>query len=130
METVTDSVTRRPKGRWRVRVPRGSLVSLGRYIAAWKALKQLPSGASIAGWDHFPTPASDVLRRMREGLHDRINRRLPWYGQGRKWDAQWQVETMRLAFRVNTMRLLVWEREVPKEFRARLEHRITRAWEE
>lgn len=121
--TVTDRVTRRPRGRWGVRLPKGSLVSLGRYVAAWRALRSLPPDAHVRGWDHFPTPAGDVLRKMRAGLHDRINVHLPWWGKGRKWENTWQWDAHRCAREVNTSRLVV--RWVPKDLRKRLAHRIT-----
>ncbi len=120
---VTDRVTPRPKGKWRVRLPKGSLVTMGRYVAAWKALRSLPPGAQVNGWDHFPTPAKDVLRKMRAGMHERISRHLPWWEKGRKWEGQWQRDAHRTAWEVNTPRLVV--RWVPMDLRKRLAHRIT-----
>lgn len=113
-----------------IRLPNGRSVRIATYVNAWRVLRaQLGPGHSpmhhdslINGWDHFPTLASDVLRDIRFGLHDRINQHIPGYGVGRKWDSMWQTETMRTARAVNTPRLAV--RWVPHGFRARLAHRL------
>ena len=88
-------------------LPNGKAVSLACYTARWKAVKAAPADAEIRGWDHFPTPAADVLRELRFGMHDRVNRRDPAYGVGRKWDADWQRETAHAARALNQPRLAI-----------------------
>lgn len=58
-----------------ITIPNGKRVTLGQYCAAWKALKGMDPQAEVKGWEWYTVPASHVLRRMREGLEDRINRR-------------------------------------------------------
>ena len=131
--TVTDRVTARPRGQRAIRLPSGRLVSLGVYVAAWRTLLETPPDYQVQDWDHFATPAARVLDRMREGMHDRINRRLPWWGQGRRWDEDWQRDAGRCARLVNSRglaRLLVRPGDVPRDYRDRLAARITHAWEE
>lgn len=112
-----------------IRLPNGRSVSLPVYVRAWRALRErhapgtspLHSDTLVNGWDHFPTLSSDVLREIRYGLHDRINRHLPWYGKGRKWDGAWQGQIWRLQ---HDLQMRVAIHYVPMEFRARLAHRI------
>ncbi len=107
-----------------VRLGSGRVVSLGTYVAAWKRALSAPAHATFR-----ETPCSwaggdrdQVLREFRAGLHDRINRHLPRYGKGRKWDPQWQIETYRAARDLNTPRLaLHW---LPAWLKARFAHRI------
>lgn len=108
-----------------VRLPNGRLVRLGAYVEAWRTLKAMPPEKLIKGFDHFPTAAGEIRRKMAEGTHDRINRHIPNYGKGRKWEAQWERDARHTASRVNTYRLIVRTPEVhPVELRARLRHRI------
>ncbi len=58
-----------------VRLPNGRRVELRAYVAAWRRLLSMDAGEMVAGWDYYPCAAGDVLREMRRGLHDRINRR-------------------------------------------------------
>jgi hypothetical protein len=82
-------------------LPNGKRSVLPTYCAAWRTLKTLDPKAQVKGWDDFPADAADVLRDMRAGLADRINRHIPGYGRGRKWDARYQLELRRDARRVN-----------------------------
>lgn len=69
----------------------GRTIRLSRYVAAWKACLVTPPstriGDGISGWGEN---AGEALEALREGLHDRINRHLPWYRRGRKWHSDWQ----------------------------------------
>jgi hypothetical protein len=80
---------------------------------------------SVKGWDHFPEKAEVILREIRRGIHDRINRRMPGYGVGRKWDYQWQTDAMRTAMAVNTPRLVIYRRNLAPEWRERFAHRFS-----
>lgn len=107
-------------------LPNGRRCSLGVYVASWKTILQIvreTPAASIRGFDHFPDEAPRVLRALRLGMHDRINRHLPGFGVGRKWDQDWQRAARHCANEVNYPRLVV--RWVPADLRARLEHRLS-----
>lgn len=107
----------------------GRRVGLGNYVEGWKRAKRAPPGAvfrgSPCGWAHVDEDAAEILRQFRAGMHDRINRRLPWFGQGRRWDPNWQAEARRFARQVNTPRLIV--RWAPFEFRERFAARLSGA---
>lgn len=104
----------------------GRPVTLATYVRAWKAALTAPANSMFAGSPSDPrTPASRewVLREFRDALDDRINRKLPWYGRGRKWSSEWYWDAWRTARAVNDPRLRVgW---VPAEFRARLAERLS-----
>ena|SRR6185503_221027 len=99
-------------------------VTLGQYVKAWRAVKEAPAAtefkSSLCGW--WPASREEILSQFMQGVHDRINRRIPGYGEGRKWDQDWQRTTQNFARSVNTPRLVV--RWAPKEFQERLAHRI------
>ena len=128
--TVTTLTNRQMIGtgeRLAVRIPSGRLVSLGAYVAGWRkvaALAATDPDARVHGWDYFAEDAWRVLRDLRDGMHDRINRHIAGYGIGRKWDADWQRAARHCANEVNHPRLIV--RYVPPDLRARLAHRIHR----
>jgi hypothetical protein len=104
----------------------GRRVGLGVYVKAWKTVLAAPATAwfrttpcSWAGGDR-----AQALREFRAGLDDRINRHIPDYGRGRKWQSQWQIETWRAAQALNHPRLVIhWLPEWLKaRFGARLQH--------
>jgi hypothetical protein len=105
-----------------VTLPNGKKVGLGEYVRGWKVVRELPPAQLCRGWDYFEIKAASILRDLRDGMHDRINRHIEGYGQGRKWSSDWQGAARRTAYDVNTPRLVV--RWVPFEFRARLAHRL------
>lgn len=106
-----------------IRLPNGRAVSVGAYVRAWRALLALDGAATVRDFGPWPEPASDVLRALRAGIHDRINRHTAAYGLGRKWAADWQRAAVQCAHAVNTPRLIV--RWAPADLRARLAHRLT-----
>lgn len=103
----------------------GRRIGLGRYVAAWKACLKLPPktwiGLGISGTGERADEAIDELRR---GLADRINRHIPGYGKGRKWAIDWYSAAWRIAWNLNGRRIVTYERDCPKELRARLAHRF------
>jgi hypothetical protein len=105
-----------------VTLPNGKRCGLGVYVAAWRTILSLAPDTMLPGFDHFPSAARDVLRDLRNGMHDRINRHVPGFGKGRKWDQDWQRGAIQCAHAVNTPRLIV--RWVPADLRARLSHRL------
>ena len=108
-----------------VTLPNGKKCSLGVYVASWRTLKSLPQDARVGGFDHFSEAPSLILRELRRGLHDRINRHDPAYGRGRKWDHDWQRQAIQTANNLNTPRLAInW---LPMEFRERFAHRLSAA---
>lgn len=106
-----------------IRLPNGRSVGLGKYVAAWRKLRKMNPDDQVRGFGYFPEDAAYILREMRFGMHDRINRHIACYGVGRKWDQDWQQHAMQAAHAVNTPRLVV--RWVPPDLRKRLAHRIT-----
>ena len=106
-----------------IRLPNGRSVTLGAYVAAWRAVKSLDPSRPCGGFDHFPEPAGDILREMRRGMHDRINRHLSWFGTGRKWEQDYQINTMRRARAVNG-RGRVWPDLIHRDYRPRLARRL------
>lgn len=108
-----------------ITLPDGHHCSLGKYVEAWSILRGAYHNSNVSGFDHFPMTAPEVLRELRYGMHDRINRHIPGHGIGRKWDQNWQRAALQTALAVNTPRLIV--RYCPPDFRVRLAHRITTA---
>ena len=106
-----------------IRLPNGRRVTLGTYVRAWRALLTMKPTDQVKGFDHFAEDASRILRELRRGMHDRINRHIPGYGRGRKWSHDWYRAAWRTSRDVNTPLLIV--RWVPHDLRARLAHRLT-----
>ena len=107
-----------------ITLPNGKPCTVGTYVKAWRTILTLAPDCQLPGWGHFPTAAGDILRELRYGMHDRINRHVAGYGVGRKWDDQWQRDAAHTARRVNTRRLIVRETECPRWLRPRLAHRL------
>jgi len=104
----------------------GRTIGLGRYVAAWKACLDLPGntriGRGVNGWGQT---ASEALADLRAGMHDRINRHLPGYGRGRKWDDDWQLAMSHARHQLNTPRLAIhW---LPADLRERFADRLCEA---
>lgn len=107
-------------------LPNGKSISFTAFCSSWRQAKEIAKThpeALIKGWEWYPVKVDEVLREIRFGMHDRINRHVPGYGKGRKWAREWQLEARRTSNAVNTPRLIV--RWVPKDLWARLSHRIT-----
>lgn len=102
----------------------GSRVTLGQYAHAWRTCMAAAPGSvfsrGLCGYGS--RTREEILEEFRDGVHDRINRHVPGFGRGRKWDADWQRDAWRAAREVNTPRLAV--RWVPRDFVARLRHRM------
>lgn len=102
----------------------GRSCRLGVYVEGWRRARSLPPSTPVAfvpGGLGGGTVA-DVLAALRAGMHDRINRHLPWHGKGRRWSPDWQRAAVHAAAQVNTPRLAVhW---LPPDFRRRLAHRL------
>lgn len=67
-----------------ITLPNGKSVSLGCYVKSWQKLLTLHPESTVTGWDHFSTRACEILQAISYGVHDRINRHLPWRN-GRRW---------------------------------------------
>ena len=103
----------------------GRQVGLGTYVRAWRTVLTAPPSARFAGSPRDPRCPADraqTLREFREGLHDRINQHLPWYGIGRKWDDDWQRATYQAAIALTTPRLIIWW--LPHWLNARFANRL------
>lgn len=105
-----------------ITLPNQRQVTAGTYAAAWRAIKAKPD-AFFPGWDYFPISGREILKAMRDGLHDRINRHIPQ--AGRKWDADAQGDLWRLARAVNTPRLIVRRQAFGPEARRIIDSRLT-----
>lgn len=82
-----------------VKLGDGRNMPVGAYAEAWKKAKSMPPDAPVRGTPSDPAgggTAKDVVREMRAGMEDRINRKDPRYGKGRKWDDTWQNDARRL----------------------------------
>lgn len=61
-----------------ITLPGGRQLTLGQYVAGWRGVKAIAAvdpRTSIHGWDWHPVDAADVLREIRRGVDDRVNRR-------------------------------------------------------
>ena len=102
----------------------GRSVGLADYVATIRKVRAAPQGQAykhgLCGW--WPTTRETILLEWLEGVHDRINRRLPGYGMGRKWHPDWQRMMLQEANRINTPRLILdW---LPPELETRFAHRL------
>lgn len=104
----------------------GRGIGLGRYVAAWKQYLELAPniwiGKGVSGWGQT---AGEALQDLRRGLDDRINKHMPWFDKGRKWDSDWQAAMWRASRDLNHPRLVI--RWLPRDlmrvprFRERVE---------
>ena len=114
-----------------VYLPGNRTVTLGNYVKAWRmVLTAAPGTVFDKAFNWWPETREDILREFREGLHDRINRRVDGFPgvlrpvniHQRKLDHQWQVETERAARQLNRPRLVIdW---LPAWLKPRFAHRL------
>jgi hypothetical protein len=105
----------------------GRKVGLGTYVKAWKTAKGMDQGAPVRGTPSDPTgggTAGDVVREMRDGMQDRINRHDPQYGKGRKWEWRWQAAARRLQDTMARKSEIPAGEAHPVDLRRRVEHRL------
>lgn len=57
------------------KTPEGRPVSIKTMGNALRAIRKNPD-ADYPGWNWFPTPGYMILSSFRQGMHDRINRRV------------------------------------------------------
>lgn len=55
-----------------ITLPNGRAVPLRAYVAAWRTVKQADPETEFRGFEWYPVPARDILRRFRAGLDQRI----------------------------------------------------------
>jgi hypothetical protein len=114
-----------------IRLGNGRRVTLGSYVAAWRATKALPMYARTRNNPDDPDDwcsASEALDAYRRAMHVRINARGDldghgtWRGKiGRKHSEEWQLQCRRAAYRVNS-RNRVRPADLPPEYVKRLAH--------
>lgn len=104
----------------------GRHVSLGAYVQGWKKAKTLPLDTICkdgpGSW--AMTDVGDTLRKLRLGMHDRINKHIAGYGVGRKWRYDWQIAAWRDSRKlqdIRRLRLRVYRFET-SEANARFSH--------
>ena len=110
-----------------VKLPNGRCVTLGEYVRSWRILKTLPPTREVTRFFDWPEPAADILRELRRGIHDRINRHLPGYGAGRKWNPDWQRAMGHAARELNDPRLRI--HYLPPDLKQRFAHRLAQVGE-
>lgn len=104
-------------------LPSGARVTLKSYCAAWREVLRVDADREFNDFGAFPMTAGEILSEIRNGIHDRINRHLSYFGKGRKWGENYQTETLRASRALNTPRLAIhW---LPLWLRERFEHRIS-----
>lgn len=99
----------------------GRRIGIAAYVRAWKQCKMFPAHTYIgkSGWGQT---AGEALRDLRAGLDDRINRRIPGYGVGRKWSDDYEREMLHARVRLNQPRLVIdW---LPADLRDRFADRL------
>lgn len=107
-----------------IRLPNGRSVAVAEYVRSWRILRQMEPDNRVAGFGHFPMPASEILRDLRYGMHDRINLRDQRFEKGRKWHHDWQRAMRHAQWQVNTPRLIIdW---LPPDLEPRFSHRLRR----
>lgn len=101
----------------------GRMIGLGSYVTAWKKCLQMDPNAWIgAGVSGFGQTAGEALEDLRRGMHDRINRRIPGHGIGRKWCDNWQATMRRASRDLNEPKLIIdW---LPPDLKSRFSHRL------
>jgi hypothetical protein len=105
-----------------ITLPNGRRVTLGTYVTAWRAILAKPEGL-FPGFGHSPERGRHILAEIRKGLHDRINRHLPYYHKGRKWEGEWYWLTAQVARQLNTPRLRIYW--LPPHLKRRFSHRLS-----
>lgn len=105
----------------------GRRVGVRAYVAGYQLARHNPDLLLRMGFDGWPATGREILAEFRQAFQTRINRHMPHYGQGRKWDPDWQAETLRAARELNTPRLRIYW--LPKHLRDRFENRIVRTRE-
>jgi len=82
-------------------LPNGRACCLSTYSSSWRTVKVLDPDAEVIGWEWYPLTAREILCDLHAGMHARINRHIPGFGRGRKWDDRYQLDQQRDARRVN-----------------------------
>lgn len=101
----------------------GHRITVASYVKVWRMLKKEPLGRlckhSLTGWG--VVTVEEFLAQYSAVKDARINRHIPGYGKGRKWQDQWQADARQTANLVNSKGLRVsW---IPPDLRARLANR-------
>lgn len=109
-----------------ITLPNTRQCTVGTYARAWKALTHADPSSLWPGFGYWPERAESILHAMRGGLSERINRHIPGYGIGRKWDNDYQVRLWRDSRRLRDIaaRIIVRQFET-EEARARFSHLLT-----
>jgi len=103
----------------------GRRVGLDTYVNAWKKAIEIAATNPDQWVPQTPRgyggTVAEALREFRDGMHDRINRHIPGYGNGRNWEYGHYMETWRAARALNGGVVIHW---LPKHLKARFAHRL------
>lgn len=107
----------------------GRKVTLGQYAEAWKTAARshpdkLVRGNPAALDRTTLSPAGEARMRFVEGMQDRINRKDPAYGKGRKWDSRWQADARNLQDVMSRKSEVPAGQAHPVDLRSRVAHRL------
>lgn len=90
-------------------LPNGREVRLSSYVAAWKLLRAMDPSDLVDGFDAFgPVEAGTILRAIRQGAADRINKHSPAHSKGYLWHQDHQSWLQRDARLLNSRAVVRW----------------------
>ena len=109
-----------------IKLPNGRRVGLKTYVSAWRMLKQTNPNRLVSGFNYHDEEAGFILRKIKDGVQDRINQRISWYNKGRKWQSDWFYEVKRVNDQLKE-RIIVHDgdfRPLDKSIQRRIRHRV------
>lgn len=113
----------------------GKRIGLGDYVRTlrrvFSADPSIQYPYSLRGW--APADGATIAREFLDGVHDRINQRLPGFGEGRAWRSDAQRAMLQDARKINRAsgeRLIVRASEITtRGWRERFSRVLTAGWE-
>jgi hypothetical protein len=123
MDTVPITTEAIAMARYSISLPNGKKVIARNYMLAIRQVRKLPDETWIPAAE---CKKEELLRQYWRMMNNKISNHIAAYNVGRKWKSDWQNTVSQLAVRVNQRRVIIRERELPKEFRVRLKHRFYR----
>jgi hypothetical protein len=84
-----------------IRKPNGQACSISEYVRSWKQLIIMPQTAEVANWNWYPVTAAEIINDIRQGVHERINRHLPWFNVQNRYNPDNKPHSRRIHERIN-----------------------------